>query len=586
MSSTPNSVPLQEADLTSSKPPVAPSTKSSFVAPQRPSQLNEPIPSAAELLNDCVSTLSDMIDESLTTPMAPAKNINDISMSSISSSDYQVLQQQFNTSTTNNRRRRKSSLPIVVGDELDSLKPNQSSTKNVPRFARPTKSHIVRQASVKAERDLRNYRIKERERSERGTGKQGRWNRISTNKTMVGIPEPEDVSAYSTLNLTAANISVNTTTNISSSNANMTSTRSNSISNATTNKNIIEPITHHIRVASPVKGGPNLSISFEPAMTRWGTEWGLRGQPAVPTGDSNSSLGVDMSPRSSPKSSRPSTPRRLRTSSYTSSPLKPIENQEKNEELNNSSNSDNTKVMEEEIEKDIRTFKDPFLQRVTEDTESRMERTTKSWVNKQILMIASSREDRLTIQEEREISEAKEEKKRYALTQKKRKKVAKAAVKQAVKYQKEKEQNENETQAIDSIIKSLPELFQRRVMASILKNRQQTQNIQSTMVGTFSTKLKGKELIQKKLKKKKVPLPVRTDLFHEGGFNAHIERYKHSREQKEKELLQSTTGTWAPGHTIVKPFSFDKVSIFEFISSLYTFLIFSLILTLINNNNI
>ena len=67
-----------------------------------------------------------------------------------------------------------------------------------------------------------------------------------------------------------------------------------------------------------------------------------------------------------------------------------------------------------------------------------MERTTKSWVNKQILMIASSREDRLTIQEEREISEATEERKRYALTQKKKKKSCKSSCKTSCKISKRK----------------------------------------------------------------------------------------------------------------------------------------------------
>ena len=49
-------------------------------------------------------------------------------------------------------------------------------------------------------------------------------------------------------------------------------------------------------------------------------------------------------------------------------------------------------------------------------------------------------------------------------------------------------------------------------------------------------------------------------MFHEGGFNAHIERCRNSRKNK-KDLIKrltSTDGTWAPGHTIVKPFSFDK----------------------------
>ena len=62
------------------------------------------------------------------------------------------------------------------------------------------------------------------------------------------------------------------------------------------------PISHHIRIASP-RGvdGPNLSLGLEPSMKRWGTEWGLRDKPALPISDSNSSLGVDMSPKPSPR---------------------------------------------------------------------------------------------------------------------------------------------------------------------------------------------------------------------------------------------------------------------------------------------
>ena len=62
------------------------------------------------------------------------------------------------------------------------------------------------------------------------------------------------------------------------------------------------PITHHIRIGSP-RGvnGPNLSLGLEPSMKRWGTEWGLRDKPALPISDSNSSLGVDMSSKPSPR---------------------------------------------------------------------------------------------------------------------------------------------------------------------------------------------------------------------------------------------------------------------------------------------
>ena len=432
---------------------------------------------------------------------------------------------------------------------------------------------MVRQASVQAERELREYRISERAKTERGTGKQGQWNRISTKKAMVGIPtQPMN-------DLTAVNISAS--------------------------------------VASPVKGGSHLNVSFEPSMQRWGTEWGLRGQPSVPTGDSNSSIGIDNSPRNSPRNSphnsRPSTPssKRLSTTrsnynSFTSSPLKPSnsarqqqqqqppppqqqppQQQQQKSPLQEAPHEEKEQNHMASIDMDsniqqnnnsvhivMPVFDDPFLQRVTEDTTTRMERTTKSWIDKQQLMVAMRNDsNRLTIQEENELIATNNEKKRYIMIKKHRKKVAQAAVKMAIKCRQEKEEKENANNEFDAMVKSLPELFRRRVMAQVLKNRQDVTNVKQTMVGTFSTRLNWEKLNQQKLEKKKlkVPVPVQTELFHEEGFNAHVERYKNSRQQKEKQLLASTTGTWAPGHTIVKPFSFDKVSLFFVVVSIDLF---------------
>ena len=290
------SAPLQEADLASSLHPVAPSTKSSTGFPLQRPHLHEPIPSAAALLNDCVSTLSDIIDDSLTTPAAPPKGMNDISMSSISSSDIPGLH-QFNTASkpsTTHRSRRRSSKPVVVGHDISRAAAAERHTMDsahsttaaagaatltqpgqpVPRFARPPKAHMVRQASVKAEREHREHRIRERAKSNRGTGKTGQWTRIATNTTMVGIPDPEKVATYST-NL------LNQTTNTSACSASA-AFDSTSASTSTahykhrSSSSPTTPITHHIRTTSPVKGGQNLSISLEPAMATWGTGWGLR----------------------------------------------------------------------------------------------------------------------------------------------------------------------------------------------------------------------------------------------------------------------------------------------------------------------
>ena len=308
----------------------------------------------------------------------------------------------------------------------------------------------------------------------------------------------------------------------------------------------------------------------------------LGGQPSVPTGDSNSSLGVDMSPNNSRNNSRASSPSNTSRrppsllTSFASSPLKPTttttapgrEGDTRQKEVDTSMQNEEQRKEQEEREVEeadisIPSFLDPFLQKVTEDTETRMERTTKSWIEKQQLMIASR--GCLTIQEERDIQQTNEEKKSFVLIQKKRKKVALAAVKMAMLCQKEREQKENEDIALNSMINSLPEMFRHRVMAQVLKNRQHATHVATTMSGTFSSKRKSQELKENKLKQQqlKEPVPVLTEIFHEGGFNNHVERYKSSRIQKKKRLLQasSTKGTWAPGHTIVKPFSFDTVSL-------------------------
>ena len=155
-----------------------------------------------------------------------------------------------------------------------------------PRWARPTVAHAVRQASMRAERELREARIRDRDIINRGKGKR-KWVRPRTAKSMVGIPDP-------VTHKLASEILVNGTT---------------------------DPAEHNIRVSSPVPGVAPLSVALEPAMARWGTEWGLRDKPAVPTGDANSALGVDMSPRKlHPESGSDSTRKKL-SSSTASSPV-------------------------------------------------------------------------------------------------------------------------------------------------------------------------------------------------------------------------------------------------------------------------
>ena len=123
--------------------------------------------------------------------------------------------------------------------------------------------------------------MRARETTDRGVGNR-KWQPPRTAKAMVGIPDPVTKAMASDI-----------------------------LAHGST-----DPAEHNIRVSSPVPGVAPLSISLEPAMARWGTEWGLRDKPAVPTGDANSALGVDMSPRKSTQrglASSHSSPRRRRT---------------------------------------------------------------------------------------------------------------------------------------------------------------------------------------------------------------------------------------------------------------------------------
>ena len=344
----------------------------------------------------------------------------------------------------------------------------------------------MRQASVVAEREQREYRIQQRAQSERGTGKHGQWQRISTHDSMVGVPDPEKERTFSTSLLhTSLCMTVDPVTHKPT------------------------PMTHHIQIASPLPGQPHLVVALEPAMKTWGTEWGLRDKPASPRGDLNTSMGVDMSPRRAGVSPRrggrrdgygncggdASSPRRgSNTSSFASSPLKPASvSVADGAALPSSSsaaaaaqldfnsmvsgNESEIRMVEEdddeEVEGSLRI--DPFLIRREEREErqrrsekgevggrkgttlggvalnsSRMERTTKSWVERQQLIVAtrgssggSGAGQHYTLQEEREVMAAESERKEWLNEERKRRKVANAAVRMADKHQKEKEESEN-----------------------------------------------------------------------------------------------------------------------------------------------
>ena len=118
-----------------------------------------------------------------------------------------------------------------------------------------------------------------------------------------------------------------------------------------------------------------------------------------------------------------------------------------------------------------------------------MARTTQSWVDRQQLMLRTK--NKPTVQEERELKNAEHEKMLWFKAQRKRRKVANAAVKMADKYKQEKEQNENEDLQLNQMIQSLPECFRKRVMMQVSKNRQQVNHVVDKMKGTFNTKNKS-----------------------------------------------------------------------------------------------
>ena len=320
---------------TSSSRVFAKSSKSTISAMglQRSSRIDEPVPSAAALLTECVDTLADLVDVSIarTAPLSTSSAMRSQSSSSPSAlrstspdlpedraKDYtkaagesDVSHQQYmyyskaleshsakksarssparvEGRKANKRQQKRATKPvrrlsIKVGSEsrpygvasprssagadapstVGSTASGQAVDKQ-PRWARPTVAHAVRQASMRAERELREARIRNREAINRGKGNR-RWVRPRTAKSMVGIPDP-------ITNKLPSEILVHGAT---------------------------DPAEHNICVSSPVPGVAPLSVALEPAMARWGTEWGLRDKPAVPTGDANSALGVDMSPRKS-----------------------------------------------------------------------------------------------------------------------------------------------------------------------------------------------------------------------------------------------------------------------------------------------
>ncbi len=393
-----------------------------------------------------------------------------------------------------------------------------ASPEKVPRWARPTVAYSVRQASLQVEREHRDARIKDRRDFARGKGKQGAWVRPRTAKAPVGIP---DHAASTTLAHGGGG----------------------SLSSSPT-----RPMEHNIRVSSPRPGSAPLSVALEPAMKQWGTDWGLRDKPAVPLGNANSTHGVDMSPR---KKRRPSamSPGRRRARGGGEPALGSSRGGGSSTANFRSSGS------------------------------SSLLGSTRAWVEQQRVIRAALMQDGghnggiLDAREARDVQEAEEERAAHARLLRRRQRVARASAAIAQRQEEARKGEEAEDEALEKMIASLPELFRIKVRQEVRANRARAAAAAKSLGGTGANKImkplgnqqgpraaaarNGAAATQQGIENK-LPVPVVTELYHEAAFQKHLERNQEVRRRKAEQERQYSTSQWAPGHTIVKPFSFDS----------------------------
>ena len=98
-----------------------------------------------------------------------------------------------------------------------------------------------------------------------------------------------------------------------------------------------------------------------------------------------------------------------------------------------------------------------------------------------------------------------------------------------------------------------------------MKNRKQVAQVATAIGGTNGRHLlKGVSHANDRKKgdsatsSMTLPVPVLTEIYHQGGFDKHIERQKEVRRRKAEQEKKFRKFKWAPGHTIMQPFSFDK----------------------------
>ena len=137
----------------------------------------------------------------------------------------------------------------------------------------------------------------------------------------------------------------------------------------------------------------------------------------------------------------------------------------------------------------------------------------------------------------------------------------------AERQRREKVQHENEDAELERMIASMPVLFRERVRKQVMVNRRQAARVANAIGGTNGARLmKGvsslhedkKEESKKASSQMSLPVPVLTEVYHQGGFDKHIERQKEVRRRKAQLERKFRKFKWAPGHTITKPFSFES----------------------------
>jgi hypothetical protein len=150
-----------------------------------------------------------------------------------------------------------------------------------------------------------------------------------------------------------------------------------------------------------------------------------------------------------------------------------------------------------------------------------------------------------------------------------------ASAAMASRHRAEKAQHDSDDAELERMIASMPVLFRERVRKQVLANRRQAARVANAIGGTNGSRvMKGVSASASASRhegKKEdgsgvggrpssplsLPVPVLTEVYHQGGFDKHIERQKEVRRRKAQLENKFRKFKWAPGHTITQPFSFE-----------------------------